>query len=1335
MPISTNGAIITRVAGALYGEYLSNASYNELVGVSTISPASIAATWLSNDFAGKTDAQIATTVLTNLNLTSVAGLNNWVAAQLTAAGSTSTAKGAKLVDLLNGYANMTTDTVYGASAISFNAKVDASLAKSQTAGAKGGSFLTADVVAISNASLTLTTGVDTTLVGGAGSDTFTATNTTLTAGDSLVGGDGTDSLNFTSILAGAYGTGVSTSGIENLNVTATVGAASIDATGFTGVTSVTNSGSTADVSVTGLKAIPSVSVIGTSANTTVATTTAATAGAADSASVTLNGAAATANATLTFDGVETLNVATTGSATGSTTSTLTISDNVLTTLNVTGSAAAKLSAALAATATTAGVITSDAGAHDVAFTVPAGAAANVAMGAGNDTVRISSISALQSIDGGDGTDTLNAGSTAITTTTGANIKGFEAVSVGAASVALPTATNPISAVTFTSTGGTVAGVLAGATISQNVTGSNTVSNTTGWTGTADAITVNVGSATSSGAITQSLSATGIETATITNTQLSSDATARSVGVSGANLKSLTVVSAGAAPITITGGGAALTAIDASGVNAAVTNSATTAAAGFSLTTGAGNDVLTGGSGADTLIGGAGNDTINGGVGKDTLTGGAGVDTFSITQPAAGSVTSTLAASDVITDFVSGTDKIALSQSVTAFLGNFANLTAAHAAAAADGRAGLAFFVTSENNLYVEAANATLNSATDTVVTLSGVTALASTDFGLGAQGTGNTVSLTAASANVSNTLSTNASAVTTALDDAITATSTTIASSTIDGGAGTDTLTISTAPGTLDLSAAVSNVEAIALTLGNTNTLTVPSTNGLTVSNGSATAALTVALTGTNQSVTSGTTAGTSVAFANAGSGSSVTSSGAGTLTATGIGSATGQSVTTTGTGAATVTIAAPATATTVTLGAAGADIVIVTGNATAYGTGVSLSAGTQTGVTDTLRAVASGGASVNLNLSAATLSGFETLDLGTNTGAFNVTLTPAQNNAFTAMTIALDNDTITLSAAGTINALSTATSTNDILYVLTGTGNVFNASTTANDYNVSGGTNNTYNFGLTLTSADTVTGSSGTSDVLTVTGTGGATTLVTAIETIQFTTSTAAQTLTLDTAFDTGVNTTVTAAASTVAVTILAGASTSSGATGTTTDTLTIIDGPGNDAITIPAADADRKLTTLTLSSGGSDTITFTNAAVTGTALNAVTVNNFTTGITADADVITGLSLTSYQTLAAAGAVTASSSLVEVNAAVAAVTSFDAGGAGVVEVALDNAMSTYGGADGSSFYTIVYGAGAQAGKAALYGVTVTTAATGITAANIVVELVGVFNSITADSFVSANFA
>jgi len=124
MAISTNGTIITRLAGALYGEYLSNANYAE---VSSTAPATVAANFLSNDFSSKTDAQIATTVLTNLGLTTANGflgeaLVNYVASQLTAAGSTSAAKGAKLVTMLNDYASMAADPIYGVNATSFNTK-------------------------------------------------------------------------------------------------------------------------------------------------------------------------------------------------------------------------------------------------------------------------------------------------------------------------------------------------------------------------------------------------------------------------------------------------------------------------------------------------------------------------------------------------------------------------------------------------------------------------------------------------------------------------------------------------------------------------------------------------------------------------------------------------------------------------------------------------------------------------------------------------------------------------------------------------------------------------------------------------------------------------------------------------------------------------------------------------------------------------------------------------------------------------------------------------------------------------------------------------------------
>jgi Ca2+-binding RTX toxin-like protein len=74
--------------------------------------------------------------------------------------------------------------------------------------------------------------------------------------------------------------------------------------------------------------------------------------------------------------------------------------------------------------------------------------------------------------------------------------------------------------------------------------------------------------------------------------------------------------------------------------------------------GSGNDSLTGDNNANVLIGGDGNDILVGGFGSDMLTGSAGADTFVFSSTADSSAT--LALSDVITDFVHGTDKIDLS---------------------------------------------------------------------------------------------------------------------------------------------------------------------------------------------------------------------------------------------------------------------------------------------------------------------------------------------------------------------------------------------------------------------------------------------------------------------------------------------------------------------------------------------------------------------------------------------------------------------------------------------------------------------------------------------------
>lgn len=73
---------------------------------------------------------------------------------------------------------------------------------------------------------------------------------------------------------------------------------------------------------------------------------------------------------------------------------------------------------------------------------------------------------------------------------------------------------------------------------------------------------------------------------------------------------------------------------------------------------AANDTINGLAGNDTIDGAAGNDTIDGGLGNDSLTGGAGADRFNFST--APNATSNR---DTITDFLRGTDVIALNRTV------------------------------------------------------------------------------------------------------------------------------------------------------------------------------------------------------------------------------------------------------------------------------------------------------------------------------------------------------------------------------------------------------------------------------------------------------------------------------------------------------------------------------------------------------------------------------------------------------------------------------------------------------------------------------------------------
>jgi hypothetical protein len=189
MAISTNGLQLARIAGAVFNQQLSASDYSEILAANKTAAelnawanAAVAA-----EFKNKTTTDIAKAVLANVGLSTVAGLEAWVAAQLTAAGTAK--RGETIISLLNSYSNMdTTEAIYGASVATFNTKVDASQALSQTTGNAGGTYAAVSSVVV-NTALTLTSATQTS-TGTAGDDTFTAAAGTWGAGDVVNGAAG-----------------------------------------------------------------------------------------------------------------------------------------------------------------------------------------------------------------------------------------------------------------------------------------------------------------------------------------------------------------------------------------------------------------------------------------------------------------------------------------------------------------------------------------------------------------------------------------------------------------------------------------------------------------------------------------------------------------------------------------------------------------------------------------------------------------------------------------------------------------------------------------------------------------------------------------------------------------------------------------------------------------------------------------------------------------------------------------------------------------------------------------------------------------------------------------
>ena len=233
---------------------------------------------------------------------------------------------------------------------------------------------------------------------------------------------------------------------------------------------------------------------------------------------------------------------------------------------------------------------------------------------------------------------------------------------------------------------------------------------------------------------------------------------------------------------------------------------------FSITGGAAADVLKGGNGADTIIGGGGADAIDGGVGADTLTGGAGKDAFSYV---AGD--STTSKRDAITDFVASSDSLNIT--MTASNDNFDLTDKGDVASNSAGLSLLSstttfgeYFFNTANNTFVQDTDGNgLIQSSDTVITLTGATGLASAD-----------VNFTVTGGASANTITVGAGDDTIIVDFSGQGDS-----DTMTGGAGADTLQLngSGSTHTFNSDANLAGIETISNGAGAGNAVTVVLTN------------------------------------------------------------------------------------------------------------------------------------------------------------------------------------------------------------------------------------------------------------------------------------------------------------------------------------------------------------------------------------------------------------------------------------------------------------------------------------------------------------------------------
>lgn len=496
-------------------------------------------------------------------------------------------------------------------------------------------------------SLVLTTGVDT-INGTSGNDTITADNTLaakqLTVADTINGGAGIDTLRIFLAAADTATGQPALSGIENVSINGGAITAYTAAAGTTGLiidTPIIAAAGTATYTLSG-QALTLQNVTGAAA---AAAATVAVASAADTvANVTLNAVTNNTTGVTTLDvtaaKVATLNLTSTGAN-----SALTINGTTaLTTLTAAGDKNLTLveTAASAAAITTvnAATLTGVLNLNTTAATVAAGFKFTGGTNGDTVTLAVGSLAALTSgaqLDGGAGADRLGIFETTLAGTALARVNqavNFETLGLNAAIT--------LDASTLTSFKNfSIDTTALKQTISNLATGS--VTTITAAAPTSLTLGTNVGVTDTGIVLAGGNTVAALVTTGITNVSLTSSGTTANAITTLTNSDNSVFTIKGTQDVTLSlaAGTAVGSRIDA----AAFTGKATLT--GSALT----------GSG-DIIIGGTGADTLNGNQGADTLTGGAGIDTFSFTATAGANASgATFGQADIITDFVTGTDRL------------------------------------------------------------------------------------------------------------------------------------------------------------------------------------------------------------------------------------------------------------------------------------------------------------------------------------------------------------------------------------------------------------------------------------------------------------------------------------------------------------------------------------------------------------------------------------------------------------------------------------------------------------------------------------------------------